>query len=319
MVRGERLAWNAIGFSDLVYIKPPWKFCTDLTAFPGDEKHYFFTELKKMKHNRVVRTVDSYGTWHESSSKKIFGRNNYINNNNGIIGFKKLLNFKVKGEGKEMKTTDWLMHEFSLPEKETNLVLCVIQKKKKKKEEMGSAYDTYHEFDPMSFLDPDSPTSAGGDPSPAPALDSEEEETQPSKKMRSDPKIDDDPFPGGDPCSAPAPAPAPAPAHDNHLELQVLDSEEEEKTRPSSDPKLDDHPVSVASSSVDLAPDFFEELTADLLEVSDLPDDESGLLDVLLDDPFGLRDDVLGLSNAVFGSPDDDFFDFQAPLFLSNS
>ena len=300
-VRTGRDPWNLIGFSNEVYKKPPWEFCTDSTVFTANEKYYSFTELKKKNQNRVDRTVGSYGTWHESSCKKILGENNYINNNNnGIIGFNKLLNFKQKDEGKEMKTTDWSMHEFSLPGKETNLVLCVIQKKKKK----GSANDTYPDPDPMYFIDLDSTTSAGGDPCPAPAtapaLDSEEEETRPSKKMRSDPKIDDDPFSGGDPCSAPAPAPAPA--QDNHLELQVLDSEEEE-TRPSkkmrSDPKLDDHPVSVASSSVDPPLDYWIKFVARLL---DLPDDVSGL-----------RDDVPGLPNAVFGLPDDEFSDFQAP------
>ena len=56
-----------------------------------------------------------------------------------IIRFNKLLNFQVKGEGKEMKTTDWLMHEFSVAEKGSDLVLCVIYKKKKKVEERGLA------------------------------------------------------------------------------------------------------------------------------------------------------------------------------------
>ena len=56
-----------------------------------------------------------------------------------IIRFNKLLNFQVKGEGKEMKTTDWLMHEFSVAEKGSDLVLCVIYKKNKKKEERGLA------------------------------------------------------------------------------------------------------------------------------------------------------------------------------------
>ena len=213
-VRGGRLPWNAIKFSDQVYQKPPWEICTDLTAFPGDEKYYLFTELNKNQ-NRVVRTVGSYGTWHESSSKKIFEENN----NDKIIGFKKLLNFKVKGEG--VKNSDWLMHEFSLPEKETNLVLCVLQEKKKK-EEMGLAYETCPKFEPKSFLVLDSTTSAEGNP-----------------------------------CSPPA--------HDDHSELQALDLEEEE-TRPSkkmrSDPKFDDDPLSVASSSVDLAPDFWMELAA---------------------------------------------------------
>ncbi|KAM4091760.1 hypothetical protein ACJW30_09G161300 [Castanea mollissima] len=257
-----RLAWNAIGFCDLVYEKPPWEFCTDLTAFPGDEKHYFFTERKRNRNgNRVVRTVGSYGTWHESSSKKISG-----------IGFNKLLNFEVKGEGKEMKTTDWLMHEFSLPDKKINLVLCVIQKKKKKKqkEEMGSAYDTNPETDPNSFLD-------CVDTSPA-ALDTEEEETRPSKKMRSDREFDDDKFCGGDPC--------PAAAHGDQFKLQALASEEEE-TRPSkemqSDPNSDDHPFSVPNSSADHIPDFWTDLA------TGFPDDE-----------FGLPDDVFQLTNTYF-------------------
>ena len=266
-VRGERQAWNAIDFSDLVYKKPPWEFCTDLTAFPGDEKHYFFTELKKMKQNRVVRTVGSYGTWHESSSKKIFWEDN------SIMGFKKLLNFKEKGEGKEMKT-DWLMHEFSLSDKKTNLVLCVIQEKKKKKEEMGSAYDKYLEFDPMFCLVRDSTTSAGGDPSLAPA---------PSKKMRSDPKFDDDPSSGGDPC--------PATAHGDHFELQALDSEEQE-TQPSkkllSDPKYVDNPFPDASCSFEIPPEIWEGAS------QDFPDN-------------------------IFDISDDVFFDFQIPPFVGDS
>ena len=67
-----------------------------MTTFPSDKKHYFFTELKKMNQNRVVCTVGSYGTWHESNNKKIFWKDNYItnNNNNEIMGFKKLLKFK---------------------------------------------------------------------------------------------------------------------------------------------------------------------------------------------------------------------------------
>ena len=185
-VRGERLAWNAIDFSDLVYKKPPWEFCTDLTAFPGDEKHYFFTELKKMKQNRVVRTVGSYGTWHESSSKKIFWEDN------SIMGFKKLLNFKEKGEGKEMKT-DWLMHEFSLFENPTDLVLCVIQKKKNKEEEMGSACDTCPQPESMSlasFPDHHYKISAGGGPCPAPAP----ARARPS--IREDVRFYDDDIPG---------------------------------------------------------------------------------------------------------------------------
>ena len=56
-----------------------------------------------------------------------------------IIRFNKLLNFQVKGEGKEMKTTDWLMHEFSVAEKCSDLVLFVIYKKNKKEEERGLA------------------------------------------------------------------------------------------------------------------------------------------------------------------------------------
>ena len=56
-----------------------------------------------------------------------------------IIRFNKLLNFQVKGEGKEMETTDWLMHEFSVAEKGSDLVLCVIYKKNKKKEERALA------------------------------------------------------------------------------------------------------------------------------------------------------------------------------------
>ena len=99
-----------------------------------DEKHYFFTLLKTGK-NRVLRSVGSYGTWHESSTKKIYDSGS----GKTIIRFNKLLNFQVKGEGKEMKTTDWLMHEFSVAEKGSDLVLCVIYKKNKKKEERGLA------------------------------------------------------------------------------------------------------------------------------------------------------------------------------------
>ena len=70
-----------------------------------DEKHYFFTLLKRGK-NRVLRSVGSYGTWHESSTKKIYDSGSGSDSGKTIIGFNKLLNFRVKGEGKEMKTTD---------------------------------------------------------------------------------------------------------------------------------------------------------------------------------------------------------------------
>ncbi|KAF3969367.1 hypothetical protein CMV_006842 [Castanea mollissima] len=135
-IRKEGLAWDVIGFSDEVYDKPPWNFCTDSTAVLDDEKHYFFTMLKRRK-NRVLRSVGSYGTWHESSTKKIYDSGS--GSGKTIIGFNKLLNFRVKGEGKEMKTTDWLMHEFSVAEKGSDLVLCVIYKKNKKKEERALA------------------------------------------------------------------------------------------------------------------------------------------------------------------------------------
>ena len=36
----------------------------------------------------------AYGTWHESCTQKIYDSRNVI------IGFNKLLNFEVKGEGK---------------------------------------------------------------------------------------------------------------------------------------------------------------------------------------------------------------------------
>ena len=52
----------------------------------------FFTELKRFNgKNRVAR---AYGIWHESWTKKIYDSRNVI------IGFNKLLNFDVKGEGK---------------------------------------------------------------------------------------------------------------------------------------------------------------------------------------------------------------------------
>ena len=133
-VRKEVLAWDVIGFSNEVYDKPPWDYCTDSTAVLDDEKHYFFTLLKTGK-NRVLRSVGSYGTWHESSTKKIYDSES----GKMIIGFNNLLNFRMKGEGKEMKTTDWLMHEFSVAEKGSDLVLYVIYKKNKKKEERGLA------------------------------------------------------------------------------------------------------------------------------------------------------------------------------------
>nr|POF23075.1 guanine nucleotide-binding protein-like nsn1 [Quercus suber] len=135
-IRKEVLAWDVIGFSDEVYDKPPWEFCTDSTAVLDDEKHYFFTLLKRGK-NRVLRSVGSYGTWHESSTKKIYDSGS--GSGKTIIGFNKLLNFRVKGEGKEMMNTDWLMHEFSVAEKGSDLVLCVIYKKIKKKEERSLA------------------------------------------------------------------------------------------------------------------------------------------------------------------------------------
>ena len=244
-LRGENLTADFIRFYPGLYEMPPSELCSDSTALFGDDniaKHYFFTKLKRCnERERVSRTVGSYGSWHESSKKEI------KNNNNKTIGFKKLLNFKLKGEGecKVKKTTEWLMHEFSLSlnEGETNdFVLCVIQNKKKDEEKgsgarlvlglgLGSGsglgrqlkiasvessadsvdsgssrsfsdnqklcdgiytYDQLHEeiAEPMSFP-LDSTTTANENPCPA-----QDEETQKSKKMRSDPQFDDDPFSG---------------------------------------------------------------------------------------------------------------------------
>lgn len=173
---------DLIGISDQVYTNPPWDYWSRI-SFPGGEKYYCYTKLKKKNQNqnqsRWARSVGTYGTWHESKSNEICV-------GNGIIGFKKLMNFKgMKG----MMTDDWLMYEFSLPENQTDLVLCVIHKKKNKVEEMGSACgcDTYPELERMSL-----------------ASYSDLYYT----------------------------CPASAPAHDDHFQLQALDSEEQE-TRPS--------------------------------------------------------------------------------------
>ena len=131
-LRGENLTADFIRYYPDLYEMPPSKLCTDSMAlFGGDNiaKHYFFTDLKRYN-ERVSRTVGSYGSWHESSKKQI------KDNNNKIIGFKKLLNLKLKGEGegKVKRTTEWLMHEFSLSQNEgerNDFVLCVIQNKKK--------------------------------------------------------------------------------------------------------------------------------------------------------------------------------------------
>lgn len=114
-------------------------------------------------------------------------------------------------------------------------------------------------------------------------MDSEEEETRPSKKMRSDPKFDDDPSSGGDPC--------PATAHGDHFELQALDSEEQE-TQPSkkmlSDPKYVDNPFPDASCSFEIPPEIWEGAS------QDFPDN-------------------------IFDISDDVFFDFQIPPFVGDS
>uniref|UniRef100_A0A7N2M2E7 NAC domain-containing protein n=1 Tax=Quercus lobata TaxID=97700 RepID=A0A7N2M2E7_QUELO len=245
-IRNEVLAWDVIGFSDEVYDKPPWDFCTDSTVVLDDEKHYFFTLLKRGK-NRVLRSVGSYGTWHESSTKKIYDSGS----GKTIIGFNKLLNFRVKGEGKEMKTTDWLMHEFSVAEKGSDLVLCVIYKKNKKKEErawalalerppsvvvdsgiLGSPKSV---FDQVDFFDGIDDTDMGGqdpyddqDPvfdfgilgSPKSVFD-QVDFFDDTGMGGQDPYDDQDPF-DGSPRFA---------AIDGHSQFQVLDSREDGLTK----------------------------------------------------------------------------------------
>ena len=204
--RGGGWGKGPIKFSDQVYKNSPWEFCTDSTA------HYFFTELKNKDQNRIVRTVGSYGTWVGSKRKKIPRKNNYINNNNnGIMGYKRLFNFKKNGKGKQMKPTGWLMHEFSLPDKENNLVLCVIQKKKKKKEE---------EEEEMG------PASAGGDPcsAPTPAPANDHQARWISLMTRAggqDPYDDQHPLDESPRFSA----------IDGHSQFQVLDSQEDGLTK----------------------------------------------------------------------------------------
>ena len=132
----ENLADDFIKFSDDVYKKPPSEFCTDSTALYGHDnigKHYFFTRLRR-SNRKVVRTVGSCGSWHESKKYNIV-------NNKVTIGCKRLLNFKLKGEGEcnATKTTEWIMHEFSHSSESPDIVLCVIQNKKKDEEKgLGS-------------------------------------------------------------------------------------------------------------------------------------------------------------------------------------
>ena len=75
-------------------------FCSDLTALLDDEKNYFFTELKRFNGKNCV--ARAYGIWHESCTKKIYDSRNVI------IGFNKLLNFEVKGEGKVIMVNAWV-------------------------------------------------------------------------------------------------------------------------------------------------------------------------------------------------------------------
>ncbi len=120
----------------------PWNLCTHKTALLDDEKHYFFTELKRVSKNRLARTVGVYGSWHVTSTSMIYDPGTH-----NVIGIKKLMNFKVNEEGK-MKKTDWIMHEFSLAgvslvgidqKRSSNIVLCVIRNYQKKNK--GSASD----------------------------------------------------------------------------------------------------------------------------------------------------------------------------------
>ncbi|KAL0000678.1 hypothetical protein SO802_014459 [Lithocarpus litseifolius] len=178
-----------------------------------DEKHCFFTMLKRGE-NHVLRSFGSYGTWRESSTKKIYDSGFGSESGSGkmIIGFNKLLNFKVKGEGKEMKTTDWLMHEFSLVEKGSYLVLCVIYKNNKKKEEMALALERPPSvvdfgilgspnsvFDQVDFFDGIDDTDMGGQ----------------------DLYDDQDPFDENHRFAS----------IDGHLQFQVLDSQEDGLTK----------------------------------------------------------------------------------------
>ncbi|KAM1230903.1 hypothetical protein ACFX13_041735 [Malus domestica] len=131
----------------------PWEL-PEISLIKSDDEWYFYNRpiYKKNSRNEVERATAT-GFWKSTGKEKIVK-----DRDNKIIGKKRILTFR-QGRGRNAPITNWVMHEFSIPQINPNanqrdFVLCYVKKKSGKNTDVAtgdegesSNYNNAHDFE----------------------------------------------------------------------------------------------------------------------------------------------------------------------------
>ncbi|KAM1140983.1 hypothetical protein ACFX19_041706 [Malus domestica] len=125
-----------------------------ISLIKSDDEWYFYNRPIYKKNNRnEVERATATGFWKSTGKEKIVK-----DRDNKIIGKKRILTFR-QGRGSNAPITNWVMHEFSIPQINPNanqrdFVLCYVKKKSGKNTDVAtcdegesSNYNNAHDFE----------------------------------------------------------------------------------------------------------------------------------------------------------------------------
>ncbi|KAM2157411.1 hypothetical protein ACFX1R_042990 [Malus domestica] len=131
----------------------PWEL-PEISLIKSDDEWYFYNRPIYKKNNRnEVERATATGFWKSTGKEKIVKARD-----NKIIGKKRILTFR-QGRGRNAPITNWVMHEFSIPQINPNanqrdFVLCYVKKKSGKNTDVAtgdegesSNYNNAHDFE----------------------------------------------------------------------------------------------------------------------------------------------------------------------------
>ncbi|CAN6704696.1 unnamed protein product [Malus baccata var. baccata] len=115
----------------------PWEL-PEISLIKSDDEWYFYNRPIYKKNNRnEVERATATGFWKSTGKEKIVKARD-----NKIIGKKRILTFR-QGRGRNAPITNWVMHEFSIPQINPNanqrdFVLCYVKKKSGKNTDVAT-------------------------------------------------------------------------------------------------------------------------------------------------------------------------------------
>ncbi|TQD85832.1 hypothetical protein C1H46_028611 [Malus baccata] len=118
----------------------PWEL-PEISLIKSDDEWYFYNRPIYKKNNRnEVERATATGFWKSTGKEKIVKARD-----NKIIGKKRILTFR-QGRGRNAPITNWVMHEFSIPQINPNanqrdFVLCYVKKKSGKNTDVATGVE----------------------------------------------------------------------------------------------------------------------------------------------------------------------------------